>query len=1006
MRGGRVQVVTSNAGTLTGWEYTATPAPALTQVWSLPGLVAPLLTDQTDLARHALAVRLVTLDFDNDGVDDLVTLTPPTSGVPNSIVVYSLVTPSLPRELRRFTLPGDAQVQAATVLPPVSGARPQLAVTTNLGVLTLFDDTLQPVDFAGQAFRTGGFAGTGARAFANGDAGTAVFVVDSAHGLRRIDVAGSTNLFPAQPIWRRANIISGASIVSTNGVTTLTAVGLAEPVTAPPQSVVRQLDFDGGTRWSSAPIPGSPSFDPTPLKLNADAVPDYVLQWWDSSADDSLRYRAFDGVNGSPLWTDPYAYLASAGTTGYACADWNGDGIDDIVAQGVPGTGYFTGTTGAPVVTGAGTTDSYFNPVLYDFDGNGSLEVLLQSGYSPVTLLNHNFGVLYSTGDDDRPYPNGGVAECPGGLRRFVQGSTLYPGALKVTTLNASYAFQKLYLANGRAFATQAAANAASAYVGYLGQTSVHSNLSGTGHPTAVVGSDEGYLYAVNPCTSPPTLEYAVNLGAAVDEPIFADTDGDGNDEIIVGTADGFLYGLRQRVLAAPAWVWDTDPPRVSSADVDEVDTHDQLSAKWAAVAGAASYEVGVALAGLPIVTPAWKNVGNVTETTLTGLPLRDGATYMVGVRGVLANGGRSPDTLSNGVRVWLKCWGVMCRAQDSCHAVGTCSRASGTCSNPALPEGSVCPGGTCRNEVCRKDQGGSCATPSDCGSGFCVDGVCCDRACDQACDACSVAAGAAVDGTCAVVGARQPGSPSCAPYVCDGANATCPSSCTPALGCAGGQQCENGVCRPLSGSGTSCQQAAECASGFCVDGVCCDQACAGACDACAGLGRDGTCTVVPSGGGGSPSCAPLACDGNSATCPGPRPPGSACSGDQACSSGFCTDGVCCDQRCDGACAACARAAGAAVDGQCAPLAAGSAGDPVCAPWRCDGVALSCPSSCSADLHCVEGLVCAQNTCLKARGYVGFGCGCGASEGGASAGLGALGLLALVWLRRRQGGAR
>lgn len=47
---------------------------------------------------------------------------------------------------------------------------------------------------------------------------------------------------------------------------------------------------------------------------------------------------------------------------------------------------------------------------------------------------------------------------------------------------------------------------------------------------------------------------------------------------------------------------------------------------------------------------------------------------------------------------------------------------------------------------------GVSCTAPSDCDSGYCVDGVCCDSACAGACDACSIASGAASDGVCGVV--------------------------------------------------------------------------------------------------------------------------------------------------------------------------------------------------------------------------------------------------------------
>ncbi len=57
---------------------------------------------------------------------------------------------------------------------------------------------------------------------------------------------------------------------------------------------------------------------------------------------------------------------------------------------------------------------------------------------------------------------------------------------------------------------------------------------------------------------------------------------------------------------------------------------------------------------------------------------------------------------------------------------------------------------------VLRNAPGDSCLAAADCATGFCVDGVCCDQACGGSdstdCRACSIAAGAAVNGVCAAV--------------------------------------------------------------------------------------------------------------------------------------------------------------------------------------------------------------------------------------------------------------
>ncbi|MEW5737725.1 MAG: hypothetical protein AB1938_02305 [Myxococcota bacterium] len=71
----------------------------------------------------------------------------------------------------------------------------------------------------------------------------------------------------------------------------------------------------------------------------------------------------------------------------------------------------------------------------------------------------------------------------------------------------------------------------------------------------------------------------------------------------------------------------------------------------------------------------------------------------------------------------------------------------------------SGCPSNTyCSGMYCaaKKPNGTACGAATECTSGQCVDGVCCDTACAGACDACSVAAGANTNGTCALLGTSR----------------------------------------------------------------------------------------------------------------------------------------------------------------------------------------------------------------------------------------------------------
>jgi hypothetical protein len=130
---------------------------------------------------------------------------------------------------------------------------------------------------------------------------------------------------------------------------------------------------------------------------------------------------------------------------------------------------------------------------------------------------------------------------------------------------------------------------------------------------------------------------------------------------------------------------------------------------------------------------------------------------------------------------------------------------------------------------------GTACATAGDCTSNFCVDGVCCDTACggDGAdCQACSIATGGAVDGTC---GPRTVGVACLAGVSACTLTATCAAGgvCTPVTMkvCTAMDQCHDaGTCDPGTGlcnnpvklNGTTCTDNNACTTGdSCQAGVC-----------------------------------------------------------------------------------------------------------------------------------------------------------------------------------------
>jgi MYXO-CTERM domain-containing protein len=152
---------------------------------------------------------------------------------------------------------------------------------------------------------------------------------------------------------------------------------------------------------------------------------------------------------------------------------------------------------------------------------------------------------------------------------------------------------------------------------------------------------------------------------------------------------------------------------------------------------------------------------------------------------------------------------------------------------------------------------GSQCVLSTDCPSGFCADGVCCDTACSAGdCDACSVAAGAPVGGTCALLTG-----PICNDDLCTHPGTCSAGQCvgsTP-IACPAVDSChDSGACDPKTGTcpttpkkngtscGATCTQGDTCQEGVCVSGgtVLCEalNEChiAGVCDS------SGQCTNPP----------------------------------------------------------------------------------------------------------------------------------------------------------------
>jgi hypothetical protein len=319
-----------------------------------------------------------------------------------------------------------------------------------------------------------------------------------------------------------------------------------------------------------------------------------------------------------------------------------------------------------------------------------------------------------------------------------------------------------------------------------------------------------------------------------------------------------------------------------------------------------------------------------------------------------------------------------------------------------------------------KKANGEACGCHDECGSGKCVDGVCCNNACLGTCQACNVpglmgtcspvpdglapvlpgqcqsqpAATCGPDGLCdgkggcrnhpdgtvcatgrcqadgaAVADAKVCSGGSCtaaanipcAPFACDDTTDRCHSRCTTDDQCAG-VPCTNGQCgrKPL---GAACDDANECLSGHCVDDVCCNLACAGGCVSCKEVGKVGQCSPVAAG---NPDPHDKCLEQEPATCGQTG----VCNGTGGCAT-YPAGTVCRPASCSGASLTPASVCNA--QGTCLPGTNLS-----CAPYVCEGNA--CRGSCLDDGQCLAPASCQGGSC----GPKGLGQPCAAGSACAS----------------------
>ncbi len=646
--GGRYLLTIDDNG-LHGWRAGSTPVPEI--AWSRLGDEVPAQVWSRDLAAIGqLDVRAAVLP----GASRLMVTPRARPGVIRAVDLFD----------------GGTTVAAEVELPP--GVRADSAFLPGsddaIFVMSRSDGFLAPYDEllvlqtgidVQRLPRTGGYVATGTFRQLHGPPRTSdldddgrdeVVVGESRGALVRLDVEDAALHAPPRPRWIRTGASAPVIARTSAGAARIGCLDAAVADGGSTEYAVTMLDADGASQWIE-PLPGPPLADLVSGNLDGDGVPDLVAQWG-APGDLFVHTVALAGTDGDPLFEHSIEPMAGRSPAGVSVGSWPGrltDAVFHVAALHVWAHG---GPDGTLLGQSPEFPIAYFLPTLVQLDGDAGHEVVLTGGAAGVIVLDDDLGTIYVSSDTRRPFPYGSIARCGDGSVVLASEALASPTRLLLTTLASGGSGlpvgteRALWLAGGALHADEAAARA-TGRTGQLTSSTSHADLTGLGRPSTLVGSSDGFLYAVDPCAG--ALDFAFELGAAVGEAVYGDGDGDGKDEILVTAGDGYLRALQHHSIDPPAWVEDLDPTGEVAGDVDQLPVRDVLSARWAEVAGATGYQVAVVdRDGDHVLEPPWRDVGGTT-VAFPEVSTSEERKLHVLVRAI-GSAGRSVDTSSDGV--------------------------------------------------------------------------------------------------------------------------------------------------------------------------------------------------------------------------------------------------------------------------------------------------------------------------------------------------------------------
>ncbi|MBK9263004.1 MAG: PQQ-binding-like beta-propeller repeat protein [Polyangiaceae bacterium] len=528
---------------------------------------------------------------------------------------------------------------------PAGGATrpyPQIAIGTTAGTVILLSQSFQGTNgivFAGGK-ATGSIIGgamqpnTGARGgplIGRDEEGPFVVLPGSPIGLYVGDARFASLILPPLPRWIAARM--GAPSILDLGAFGHVVVGVDG------QSLVARRSSTGVVLNEVDLGLGAPHATPLPLSIASTSVPLVGIDWRVEGV--QVVQKAVDFSKNALVWQGkPLPY---GGFFASSVADLDEDGTDEWYSMN-DGLNRRDAKTG-DVKTVAGEGMGYSLPMAASFAPDGEKALLLQGGGLPPKLLDASLKKVWQSPSAEPVNGMGGARVLCGAATRFVTPSVLSPTLRAYDGATGALVAERA-LAGGVAYSSIALATLAGKQPGVLSNATSVAKL-GQGNGAVLVGSSDGYLYAVDACTL--DLRWSKFLGGSVSEPIVGDTDGDAGDEIVVSVADGYIVNIDVPRLSPTDGITFVGPKNGNAPIV--ISPGQDVTISFGQVSGATSYEYAlVGPENEALWSPAHRDVAtNQVTVNLDGVLAS--RPYRIAVR-AKGPAGSSPEAFSETIVV------------------------------------------------------------------------------------------------------------------------------------------------------------------------------------------------------------------------------------------------------------------------------------------------------------------------------------------------------------------